>query len=565
MASRHTPSIESWQGPSPRRMRSRSSSRLDWQHRNWHQQRLDHWRPPCQESFESGDIGYHRSTYLRVDVRIATHDDLICEQNQAHMSLEHKYDLLHACYLELKELVTTNRNVPTCSTRAPAVISTLPDPKYPFYGATYPSKKDYPDIRFWSWASYNMFIQEKKSNTAVFNPTGPQHQRGGAQLAQNDENMQDDFIEEEDGTIASGSVAAGICKVARDAFRELNEDHHIVLPKKFTQISPSSQKFVLNKLYAQFPYLQLCTDNWKAELILSCVYSGMNSTRAQQEQNKVKAEAVVAAIPTSPSQATTNALSTLRKQKNPSSSDDASRSKRQHSLHASSLLPSVQLSSSPFIDLTKSRPLSPPAQASSSHAPSIRPPNTTVPKPQPRPCPITCPTHTNTLPLQKKNPAPFTEPDTAPSKTVTTTPTPTATSSGNPLPTVTPAAVLSTKSTLPTTASATTSPIASSSGSPASQVLPNENKKSNKGFAAPMPTNPPPRTQSCMPEGPHTKHNGEKSNELVNPFKDKFGPATSATTHLQSLQSEKAKKATPTVRTYLPNPVLLPNPVAYPI
>ena len=368
-----------------------------------------------------------------------------------------------------RELSTAFKNVPAGLTRAPPVTSPISDSRYPFYDAPYPSKDDYPDIRFWSRASYNAFLQEKKSTAAVFNPVAPQRRRGGARLAQNDENVQDDFIENEDGTIVSGSVAAGIRRVARDSFKELSEDNQVALPEKFSHIAPSSRKFVLNRLYAQYPYLRLCADNWKAELILSRVYSVMNNTKARQTKTKVKVEAVVETLPTlslRPSQDTNRASSTSRKRKSPSSHDDKPQSKRQRSRRLSSPLPLSQRSTSPFIDLTESRPPSPPVQ----FGPSNHPPGPAVPEPRPKPRPLMHPIHTSAPLPQKQNPTPPVN--------------------FNRQPTVTSTAASVASDGSPASASSTTS-------------------KNNEGVIAPASTS----DQSQQPTD-----DGKKSDELVNPL-----------------------------------------------
>jgi len=94
---------------------------MDWRDRDQHQQRFDHRRLPRQDSFENGDFGYHRSTYSvrlcfvilnllltaymlsqRVDLGVATQEDLVRARNQAYLSLERKHDILFARYQELK-------------------------------------------------------------------------------------------------------------------------------------------------------------------------------------------------------------------------------------------------------------------------------------------------------------------------------------------------------------------------------------------------------------------------------------------------------------------------------
>ncbi len=78
-----------------------------------------------------------------------------------------------------------------------------------------------------------------------------------------------DFIETENGTIVSADTARSIRNLARSVLIEMDTHPVMQLPKKWGQVGVTERKFFIREMYAKFPILWLCHDDWKVLLIAS--------------------------------------------------------------------------------------------------------------------------------------------------------------------------------------------------------------------------------------------------------------------------------------------------------
>lgn len=78
------------------------------------------------------------------------------------------------------------------------------------------------------------------------------------------------FVEHEDGSIATNEEAVQMRRFARSIFTHFNKTG--VAPQKWGQLDVISADFYFNAMTERFPYLALCENNWKANMIATLSY-----------------------------------------------------------------------------------------------------------------------------------------------------------------------------------------------------------------------------------------------------------------------------------------------------
>jgi hypothetical protein len=194
---------------------------------------------------------------------------------------------------EIKEIIIKN-GLPTATTitlpvTATANVSSI----YTVYDAPKPGRENHPLIKFWYKRDYLQLENVKKKTAAVLDPTLAKQPapRGSTRLAHGNENVATDYIEMEDGEIVSGSTAQSIRSTLRNILKEVKEAEDMSLAEVWKDIGQNERKFILNKLYTEFPYIRLCDDDWKACFLASRVLANMkHSEKRRQTRMSVKTE-----------------------------------------------------------------------------------------------------------------------------------------------------------------------------------------------------------------------------------------------------------------------------------
>lgn len=85
------------------------------------------------------------------------------------------------------------------------------------------------------------------------------------------ENVMMDFVELEDGKIIDGLTAKLIRDELRSTCHELHKKE--LLSRNWTSIGITARSFVFAHIYAKFPYLMLCHNDWKINSIVGPIVS----------------------------------------------------------------------------------------------------------------------------------------------------------------------------------------------------------------------------------------------------------------------------------------------------
>ena len=101
------------------------------------------------------------------------------------------------------------------------------------------SQRNFPKLRFWFKRDYTKFTADKKSSDGITGLNQGTKPRGRVRLSEN-ENVMNDFIELEDGTVVDGTTAESIRARFRDVFAEQKgavERIHEAMPESWGQAS----------------------------------------------------------------------------------------------------------------------------------------------------------------------------------------------------------------------------------------------------------------------------------------------------------------------------------------
>ncbi len=121
----------------------------------------------------------------------------------------------------------------------------------------------YPHVKFPTRQAYNKHTATKAAKKKIADPAAEDSDSKDKDMAITD------FIETENGTIVSADTARSIRNLARSVLIEMDSHPTMQLPKKWGQVGITERKFFVREMYAKFPILWLCHDDWKVLLVAS--------------------------------------------------------------------------------------------------------------------------------------------------------------------------------------------------------------------------------------------------------------------------------------------------------
>ncbi|KAF8958877.1 hypothetical protein BDZ97DRAFT_2061522, partial [Flammula alnicola] len=153
---------------------------------------------------------------------------------------------------------------------------------------------DYPAIKYWKKKMYTKAMDAKKNDGSLLKVNEGKPLRGKTRLAETGENVAMDYIETPDGKSIDGITASSIRTYLRSLFIELNNaalKGGIPMPTSWGTSCASMRDGVLLRLYAKYPYVRYCQDDWKADYLLSRSYSTWRSGE-KKKADKIKVEPI---------------------------------------------------------------------------------------------------------------------------------------------------------------------------------------------------------------------------------------------------------------------------------
>lgn len=150
-------------------------------------------------------------------------------------------------------------------------------------------QKDYPDIRFWKKNDWTEFCSNKKGSSKAKTATKlnePMKPRGKTRISESDENVNDQYLEKEDGSTMGGTEAGELRALLRCIFSEQKKVDADNMPPNWGSAAMSFCNYVLNQVYLKFPCLQLCRSDWKVSQIAGTTYSSWKSHGKQKTTGK---------------------------------------------------------------------------------------------------------------------------------------------------------------------------------------------------------------------------------------------------------------------------------------
>ncbi|KAF8954144.1 hypothetical protein BDZ97DRAFT_1867146 [Flammula alnicola] len=153
---------------------------------------------------------------------------------------------------------------------------------------------DHPDIRYWKKKTYIKAVGVKKDEGGILKVNDRKPLRGKTRLAETGENVAMDYIETPDGKSIDGITASSIRTYLRSLFIELNNaalKGGIPMPTSWGTSCASMRDGILLRLYAKYPYIRYCQDDWKADYLLSRSYSTWRSGE-KKKADKIKVEPI---------------------------------------------------------------------------------------------------------------------------------------------------------------------------------------------------------------------------------------------------------------------------------
>ncbi|KAJ7071836.1 hypothetical protein B0H15DRAFT_965767 [Mycena belliarum] len=216
-------------------------------------------------SSSSGAEPYGSSFHM---IAAATHEDFVQSQNMTYLTLLHEHTLLSERQLALQaSIAILSQSVPDAFKNAPmqgasssAILAA---------GSTdLGEPKDFPKIRFWTRAKYTKSCATKKTTTLNDEPA----KRGNTRVAQ-DINVMHRYIENADGSIASGKEAEAMRKTQLAIFQEIKRTSPHDVPKTWGAASLTVQNYHRAQMYEAHPCLRLCKSHWKVDYMATLTYS----------------------------------------------------------------------------------------------------------------------------------------------------------------------------------------------------------------------------------------------------------------------------------------------------
>lgn len=144
---------------------------------------------------------------------------------------------------------------------------------------------DFPQVKYWNKQAWKLYESECKNSTDLQTASG---KRGATRSAQGI-NVMMLYIENSDGTLVSGVVAAQIREHARSIWRGFHSALKSV-PERWGDASMDMRAEFFFDMESQFYPLRLCDNHWKAQAIATAIYPNWYKTFIKKRVT-VKAEA----------------------------------------------------------------------------------------------------------------------------------------------------------------------------------------------------------------------------------------------------------------------------------
>lgn len=128
----------------------------------------------------------------------------------------------------------------------------------------------FPGITFWDCKDFKKAKENQNIDNDAARAGESKPARGSVRMKEG-ENVMMDFVELEDGKIIDGLTA----KLIRDELRSTCHELHKkdLLSRNWTSIGITARSFVFAHIYAKFPYLMLCHNDWKVNAIVGPIIS----------------------------------------------------------------------------------------------------------------------------------------------------------------------------------------------------------------------------------------------------------------------------------------------------
>ncbi|KAJ7092935.1 hypothetical protein B0H15DRAFT_1020962 [Mycena belliarum] len=216
-------------------------------------------------SSPSGAEPYGSSSHV---IAAATHEDLVQSQNMTYLTLLHEHTLLSERQLTLQASIAMfSQSVPDAFKNA-SMQGSSPSAILAADSTDLGEPKDFPKIRFWTRAKYTKSCATKKTTTLNDEPA----KRGNTRVAQ-DINVMHRYIENADGSIASGKEAEAMRKTQLAIFQEIKRTSPHDVPKTWGAASLMVQNYHRAQMYEAHPCLRLCKSHWKVDYMATLTYS----------------------------------------------------------------------------------------------------------------------------------------------------------------------------------------------------------------------------------------------------------------------------------------------------
>jgi hypothetical protein len=133
------------------------------------------------------------------------------------------------------------------------------------------------------------FSRPKKARPKEIQPPNSMKPRGKTRISESDENVNDQYLEKEDGSTMGGTEAGELRALLRGIFSEQKMVDPENMPPNWGSAAISFRNYVFNQVYLKFPCLQLCRSDWKVSQIAGTTYSSWK-THGKQKNKAVKDE-----------------------------------------------------------------------------------------------------------------------------------------------------------------------------------------------------------------------------------------------------------------------------------
>lgn len=148
-------------------------------------------------------------------------------------------------------------------------------------------KEDCPQIKFYMQRLYSHYLKTNKKKKGVLNPADGNKDCGSARLANDNQNVSMQYVEDEASAIVDGDTAKNIRNHAWAVLIEIEGNPNMRLPKKWRRVGVMERKFFQEEMYARFPYLKICHDHWKCHYLAGRALSSYKEAKKRRKNTKV--------------------------------------------------------------------------------------------------------------------------------------------------------------------------------------------------------------------------------------------------------------------------------------